>query len=107
MPQHQSLQKQEEALKALREFLVSFTEDLESKIKSYKRRVDNIYDTGLSNEVYNHYSNDNYVSDKNHINSLIRHIKETDIPYIDKNLGATKGSKETASGRYKSIKLDD
>lgn len=106
MATHQSLQKQQEALQELKNFLEAFKEELTARMEGYKRRVEKLHDTGLSNEVYNHYSNDNYVNDKTFINNLIRHIDDTDIPYINRNLGATEDSKETARGRFKSMKFD-
>lgn len=104
---NQSLKAQEEALQELKSFLNEFAIDLGNKLKTYKMRVDKIHDNGLTNEVYYHYLNDNYSQDKSYINNLIKHIENTNIPYINKNIGATEDSKETARGRFKTIKLDD
>lgn len=95
---HQSLEKQQEALKGLKTFLEEFVNDLKDKIDHYKKRVEELHGEGLSNEVYNKYSSDNYSRDKDYIHSLIKHIEDTDIPYINRNIGATEENIGTASG---------
>ncbi len=96
--QYQSIQKQQEALQRLKHFLEGFQEELIGTMDRYKKRVEDLHVDGLSEEVYRKYSGDNYSRDKDYIHSLITHIQNTDIPYINKNLGATEENKIAASG---------
>lgn len=103
---YQSLKKQEEALRKLQHFLEGFQEELIDTMERYKKRVEDLHVDGLSNEVYQKYSSDNYSRDKDYIHSLIKHIEDTDIPYIKKNLGATEINIGAASGATYSGGLD-
>ncbi|KWW26266.1 MAG: hypothetical protein F082_87 [bacterium F082] len=102
----QSLKKQLEALQKLQHFLEGFQEELIDTMERYKKRVEELHIDGLSNEVYQKYSSDNYSRDKDYIHSLIKHIEDTDIPYIKRNLGATDVNITTASGATFSGGLD-
>lgn len=97
MTSEQSLQEMQMALTRLKSELEGFRASLLEQVERYKNIVEKLHVNGLSIEVYNTYLNDYYERDRSYINSLIDHIEEADVPYIDKNLQVTGMNKEVAT----------
>ena len=93
----QNIELQKTALLALQNYLQGFQEDLLAQVERYGRIVEGLRQEGLSDEVYHYYHDNFFNRDKSYIQSLLEHIRETDAPYITKNLEATGMSKETAT----------
>lgn len=92
----QSLELQQAALVRLKAELESFKGILLDQMERYRRTVDLLKESGLSREIYNQYLNTYYERDRSYVNSLINHIDETDVPYVEKNLQQAGGSIEVA-----------
>ena len=97
MTSEQSLQEMQMALTRLKSELEGFRSSLLEQVERYKNIVEKLRIDGLSIEVYYTYLNDYYERDRSYINSLIDHIEEADVPYIDKNLQVTGMNKEVAT----------
>ena len=98
MDNTQSLKKQLEALGRLQHFLEGYLEELDDTMERYKKRVEELHVEGLSNEVYQKYSSDNYSRDRYYIHSLRKHIEDTDIPYVKRNIVAIEQALGIARG---------
>lgn len=94
---NQSLELQQQALYQLQNHLASFKEILLDNLERYRNIVEGLHQDGLSNEVYNTYLNAYFGHDRSLIQNLIRHLEDSDAPYIASNLEATGVSKETAA----------
>lgn len=88
----QSLELQLHQLESLRYFLDAFGKEMESKMREYNSRIEQLHRDGLTVETYKSFQ-ENHLKPTNHkISDIKTFLERESIPYVNKNIEATKNS---------------
>jgi hypothetical protein len=94
----QDLNIQLNALSALKSFIEQFRESLLSKRQTYQNKMLGLHDEGVSLQVADAYCKDFWDKNNMIISNLIGALRETDYPYILRQIEAIENAIQAAGG---------
>ncbi|MCG6191406.1 hypothetical protein [Maribellus maritimus] len=95
----QSLELQLRQLESLKHFLDAFGKEMESKMREYNSRVEQLHRDGLTIESYKSFQEYHLKPTNHKIADIKTFLERESIPYVSKNIEATKSSLSIARSR--------